>query len=585
MPKPAPRTARLRALFLAAVLALLAACAPEAPPPDDDPPVDDAARAAAGAPPAPEDTWPVHERTSPEIRAEDLAYRISTLADDRFAGRFPGEERGELAADWIAGEMERMGLQPAGDDGTWFQEVPMIRSTLDEARSSLDIVVGDEPMGLRFRDDVVYWSPNPEAAVAVDDSELVFVGYGVTAPEYDWDDYAGTDVTGKTVVILINDPGFARPDAGRFNGEAMTYYGRWTYKYEEAARRGAAGAIIVHQAEPASYGWTVVHGWAGPQLLLDAGDDEPAIPVHAWAREEVVQRLFEAAGHDFDALAEAAAEPGFEAVELGGARLSASLHSDLEPMVSRNVAGRIEGSARPDEHLLYMAHWDHMGERVNDDGSVDVYNGAIDNASGTAFILELAEAIAADDPAPERSLLFVAVTAEEQGLLGSEYYARRPLVPLEKTVAGFNFDALQPVGRTRDVMVVGKGSSELEDLLEEKAAAQGRHLVPEANPAAGSFYRSDHVSLARRGLPVMYASGGLEHVERGREYGEAMLADYYANRYHEPGDEFDPDWDLTGLAEDAELFAALSRRLANSEDWPNWYEGNEFRALRDAMMD
>ncbi|MCH8490958.1 MAG: M28 family metallopeptidase [Oceanicaulis sp.] len=534
---------------------------------------------------APDGEWPFHQDTSPEMTEADFAYRISTLADDRFMGRAPGHEIGETAADWIAEEMRRMGLEPAGEDGGWFQNVPLIESTLDEAVSDLDITMNGEPMGLRMGQDVVFWTQQPVDSVAIDPSDMVFVGYGVVAPEFGWNDYAGLDVTGKTVVILVNDPGYARPDSGLFNGSAMTYYGRWTYKYEEAARQGAAGAIIVHQTEPASYGWaTVRNSWSGPQFILASAADEPFVDVEGWIQLEIAEQLFEAAGLNFAELAEAAAEPGFTPVLLDGAQMTASLQNDLRTLSSRNVAGRVRGSERPDEHVLFMAHWDHLGERLNFASDDNIYNGAVDNASGTAFILELAEAFAAEE-APARSLIFVAVTAEEQGLLGSDYYAQNPLVPLNQTVGGFNFDAILPVGETENVVVIGYGASQMEDMLREEAEARGRYLSPDPTPEAGFFYRSDHVSMARRGVPMLYAKGGNVHVEFGEAHGAAIANAYRTRDYHQPSDEFDDSWDLAGFVQDGELFYALSRRLAESDEWPNWYEGNEFRGLRDAMME
>ncbi len=545
-----------------------------------------ACEAPQGAAPAQQQTgeFPGHQETSPGFAEADFRYRIEALADDRFAGRMPGDPRGEASADWIAAEMERIGLEPAGENGTFFQSVPLIESTKDESRSSFDIVINGESMGLHGRRDVTYWSQDPVEHVAVQDSGMVFVGYGVVAPEYGWDDYAGLDVTGKTVVMLVNDPGYARPEAGRFNGRAMTYYGRWTYKFEEAARQGAAGAIIVHQTAPASYGWSIVeNSWNGPQLILDGGD-ESFVPVQSWIQESVAERLFEVVGLDFQALAQAAAEPGFAPVPLNGASMSSQIHNDLRRISSRNVAGRVTGAERPEEHLIYLAHWDHLGERTADTGEVEVFNGAIDNATGVAMILELAEAFASADNRPARSVMFLAVTAEEQGLLGSEFYARNPLVPLSQTVGGFNFDALLPTGPVRDVRVVGLGNSQMDDILREEAEARGRVLTPEPNPEAGSFYRSDHISLARRGVPMIYASGGIDHVEFGRDHGAAIAADYRA-RYHQPSDEFNPDWDFSGYVVDAELFYAAARRITDSDVWPNWHEGNEFRGLRDAMME
>ncbi|PWE16371.1 peptidase M28 [Marinicauda salina] len=530
--------------------------------------------------------WPPHEATDPAITADDFAYRVSTLADDRFGGRGPGTEIGEPAADWIAGEMERAGLEPAGEDGSWFQTVPLLQITLDEDSSSYDISIDGEPMGLQLGADAVYWSQNAEEQVTLEASDLVFVGYGVNAPEYGWNDYEGLDVEGKTVVMLINDPGFADPDSGLFNGRAMTYYGRWTYKYEEAARQGAEGAIIVHQTEPASYPWEVVHSsWTGAQSSLVPDPDADFVDVQSWIQLETARELFSAVGLDFDELAEAAVSPDFEAVEMEGAQLSATLNQSFETTESRNVAGRLPGAERPAEHVLFMAHWDHLGQRLNFAGDDQVYNGAVDNATGTAAILEIAERYATAETPPERSLIFVSVTAEEQGLLGSAYYAENPLVPLDETVGGFNFDGMLPTGPTEDVVVIGYGASELEDILAEEAEARGRYVSPDPTPEAGYFYRSDHVTLARKGVPMLYADGGSVHVEHGREHVEQIEAAYRAEAYHKPADEFDEDWDLSGYVADMELMYDVSRRLTDSEAWPNWYEGNEFRGLRDAMME
>ncbi|AZU05281.1 peptidase M28 [Glycocaulis alkaliphilus] len=571
---------------MTAAAALLTACGDPAggqPAAPADAPVDAAAPETSADQTASADGWPPVGETSAEITQDDLHFRISVLADDRFEGRAPAAEAGERAAQWIADELARVGVQPAGTQG-WFQPVPLIEATLVEERSRLDITINDGPMGLTMGQNVVYWSQNPEEHVAIADTELVFVGYGVVAPEYGWNDYEGLDVEGKTVVILVNDPGYAHPDAGRFNGESMTYYGRWTYKFEEAGRQGAAGALIVHQTAPASYGWdTVVASWTGPQFTLDMPPSD-LVPVQGWIHLNAARELFAATGHDFDSLAEAAAEPGFAPVALDGASMSAELHTSLRRLTSNNVVGVIEGSEAPDEYVLLMAHWDHLGVRLNFAADNNIYNGAVDNATGTAAIMEMAEAFARGEQ-PRRSVLFVAVTAEESGLLGSAWFGANPTVPLNSIVAGLNIDGELPVGRTEDVVVVGYGASEIEDILREEAEAQGgRYLTPDPNPEAGYFYRSDHVSLARVGVPMLYAGGGTVHVEHGREFVERAALAYRMNRYHQPADEYNPDWDLSGLEEDTRLLYAVARRIADSDEWPNWYEGNEFRGLRDAMM-
>ena len=560
-----------------AALALSACSQPAAVPDSDDTAAPETSQTS--------NAYPAHQPSDAAISEADFAYRISALADDRFEGRGPASEHGEQAAVWIAEEMDAIGLQPAGEDRGWFQPVPLIESTLDESVSSFDISIDGEPMGLQTNVDVVYWSQNPDEQVSLEASDLVFVGYGVVAPEYGWNDYEGVDVTGKTVVILINDPGFANPDSGLFNGSAMTYYGRWTYKYEEAARQGAEGAIIVHQTAPAAYPWgTVQSSWSGPQFTLASSAGQERADVQAWITEEKATELFAALDLDFAELSAAAMSADFEPVDMGRASLTASLTNSLRSLTSNNVAGMVEGSERPDEYVLFMAHWDHIGVRLNFAGDDQIYNGAVDNATGVSAMLELAEAYSKSETPPERSLIFVAVTAEESGLLGSEYYAQNPLIALDQTVGGFNFDGILPIGRTEDIVVIGYGASELEDLLRTEAEADGMYLSPDPNPEAGYFYRSDHVTLARRGVPMLYADSGSVAEDGGRDYGAQIEAAYRLQAYHKPADEFDPNWDMSGFVQSTELMYRVSRRLADSEDWPNWYEDNEFRAIRDAMM-
>jgi len=519
--------------------------------------------------------------TTADINEVDLRSRISTLADDRFEGRAPATPGGIAASQWIADEMARIGLEPGNGD-SYFQQVPLVEVTLDEDNSSFDIFFNGEPMGLSMGQDVVYWTKRAEDEVSITDTDLVFVGYGVVAPEYGWNDYAGIDVRGKTVVMLVNDPGYANQDHGLFNGRSMTYYGRWTYKFEEAARQGADGVIVIHQTEPASYGWNVVSGsWSGSQLDLARAPGEGTFAgVESWVSEGVARNLFELSGLDFASLSEAAAQPGFSAVPMTGLTASANLRNSTRTMDSRNVVGVIPGTTRPDEYVLYTGHWDHIGIRDVADGEDGIYNGAVDNATGTAAILEIGEAFVAS-PA-ERSVMILAVTAEESGLLGSAYYGDNPIIARRDTVGGINIDAMLPIGRSRDIVVVGHGASELEDILTEEATAQDRIIVPDLHPEAGYFYRSDHISLAKHGVPMLYADGGTDHRELGSEYGDALAADYRDNRYHGPADEYSADWDMSGMVEDVTLFYTVGSRLANSDDWPNWYEGNEFRALRDA---
>lgn len=452
----------------------------------------------------------------------------------------------------------------------------------NQSRSDIEIAGAGDAMTLSYPDDMIIGSrrlgPGPHA---VEGSELVFVGYGIVAPEYDWNDYAGLDVEGKTVVMLVNDPGFANPDSGLFNGRAMTYYGRWTYKYEEAARQGAAAALIVHQTEPASYPWEVVtNSWSGPQFELAARGDAPVMALEGWITVDAARELFARAGLDFSAQEAAAAEPGFEPVTLNG-RATASVRNSAREGLSYNVAARLPGTESPDETVVYMAHWDHLGRNLGMSGSAGIFNGAIDNASGTAALLELARLHAAAGE-PDRTMLFLAVTLEEYGLLGSRHYVNEPVAPAAQTVAAINMDAFNYMaGPTRDMVVIGYGSSELEDVLAATLEDSGRRVVEEPTPEAGFYYRSDHFNFARAGIPSLYAKSGVEHVELGADHVSAIERDYRDNRYHKPGDEFDPDWDFRGAAQDAEALYRVGRYLAESDAWPNWYEGNEFRALRD----
>jgi len=520
--------------------------------------------------------------TSADINEADLRYRISTLADDGFEGRAPATPGGIAASQWVADEMARIGLEP-GYDGSYFQPVSLLEVTLDTEHSDFDLFFNGEPLDLTMGDDIVYWTKLNQPSVSVASSDLVFVGYGVVAPEYGWDDYADVDVTGKTVVMLVNDPGYANPDSGLFNGNAMTYYGRWTYKYEEAARQGAAAVILIHQTAPASYGWNVITGsWSGSQLDLAR---EPGAgtfaEVESWVTEDVARHLFELSGLDFTALTASAAQSGFAAVAMTGLSSAGTLQNTTRTMDSRNVVGVVRGTERPDEYVLYTGHWDHIGRRDVPEGEDGIYNGAVDNATGTAAILEIGQAFIANPP--QRSVMIIAVTAEESGLLGSAYYGENPVVPFDQTVGGINIDAIMPTGRSHDVVVVGHGASELEDILTEEAAAQDRYIVPDPNPEAGYFYRSDHISIAKHGVPMLYADGGVDLIEGGRVAGEAAGMDYRDHRYHAPADEYAADWQMDGMVEDVTLLYNVGARLANSDAWPNWYEGNEFRALRDAQ--
>ena len=560
-------------------LALIALCA--CTPRDADTPV------AASAPPTTSTAAAGNHAFNDGIDTGDFAAHVQQLASDAFAGRGPGTEGEDRSIDYIKSQFARIGLQP-GNGGEWFQTVPMVETTADES-AVLNIDVAGTPQVLKFGSDMVVGTRTGQALVSIKDSPLVFVGYGVDAPEQQWNDYAGIDVKGKTVVMLVNDPGFHANDPKLFDGKRMTWYGRWPYKFEEAARQGAAAALIIHDTEGASYGWDVVkNSWSGPQYDLPAKDDPaPRVPVQGWISGDAATALFKAAGQDLAKLRAAAGKRGFKPVPLG-ATASLDLKSSSVEKSSRNVIGMLPGSEAPDEAVVYMAHWDHLGthegEQAADGGGDNIYNGAVDNATGVAAILELAEAFRKSKTPPKRSLLFLAVTLEESGLLGSRYYVAHPVVPLDKTVAVINLDALAPIGKARDITVVGKGSSQLEDLLKTAIDKQQRRIVGETNTAAGYYFRSDHFNFAKAGVPALYVDSGTDLVDGGQTAGDAAGKDYTEHRYHKPGDEYDAaSWKLDGILQDLEAVQAVGTSLANDGQWPNWNPGNPFKAARDKM--
>jgi len=518
---------------------------------------------------------------SATITGADLARHISILASDNFEGRAPGAEGGEKTRAYIAGEYERIGLQKV--NGSYFQTVPMVESTITPEESFLEI----NGAPLEYKVDAIYWTKRVEEEVSFADSDMVFVGYGVVAPEFEWNDYEGIDVAGKTVVMLVNDPGFATQDPDLFNGNAMTYYGRWTYKYEEAARQGAAAALIIHDTAPSAYGWSVVEGsWSGPQLDLErANDGADRVMLEGWLSNEAARGVLSSAGIDLDVLMQSAQTPDFTAALIEGVKVSATITSKIRRSEDENILGVLPGAEAPDEYVLYMAHWDHLGVDPKEAGADKIFNGAVDNATGVAAILEIAEAFANTETIPRRSILIAAVTAEESGFLGSAYMAEDPPVPLKNIVGGVNIDALLPTPPASDVIVVGYGASELEDLLKAAASQSNRTLNPHAEPEKGYFYRSDHISLAKKGVPMLYADNGINFYEGGANAGKAFGADYTKNRYHKPSDEYEESWDLEGMTETIDILYRTGAAMAYSDNWPNWYEGNEFRAIRDAQRE
>ena len=516
-------------------------------------------------------------RTAPvPLDGSRFRTHLEYIASDLFEGRQPSSLGEQRTITYVASAFKDAGLSP-GNGSDWFQQVPLVAVTATQAGPVTVTGIGDFVQ----REQALVWTKRLVDRVALRDSELVFVGYGIVAPEYNWNDYAGLDMAGKTAVILVNDPGFVGRDPASFNGRAMTYYGRWTYKYEEAARQGAAAALIIHETEAAGYPWDVVTGsWTGPQFDLIAPDRNMSRPViEGWLRQDAGRQLLAAAGQEPATLLADAARPGFTAVPLG-LSVSVAIENSLKESLSNNVIGVLPGSRYPDETIIYMAHWDHLG-RDRDLSGDQIYNGAVDNATGTAALLEIARAFGSGPP-PERTLVFLSVTAEESGLLGSQYYAANPIFPLETAVAGFNMDGMNVEGPTNDVVVIGYGSSELEDYLRREAVKQGRVVVPEPTPEKGFFYRSDHFNFSKLGVPVLYAESGIDHRAEGKAYGRRMAWEYTALRYHKVADEYDPDWDLGGALEDMELLYRIGWQLANTRSFPNWYAGTEFRAIRDA---
>ena len=527
----------------------------------------------------------------PDIDAAAALAHIKKLSSDEFGGRSPGSKGEEMTVEYLTAQLKAAGLEPGNPDGTWIQKVPLVGLTSSEM-TPLSIKKGDQTTTLAPHDDVIAFSQRVTDAIALTDSEVVFAGYGVQAPEFQWDDFKGLDVVGKTLLVLINDPPVPDPkvagglDPAMFGGKAMTYYGRWTYKYEKAAELGAAAVFIIHETVPAAYPFSVVQGFGNERFDLVTPDKNMGLAaIEGWLSVEAATRLLAAAGQDFQVLKAAAVTREFKPIPLG-VTASMSFKQTSHPIESRNVIARLTGSdaALKNEYVIYTAHWDHLG--VGDERNGDkIYNGAADNASGTAALLEIARAMKKASPPPRRTILFMAVTAEEQGLLGSQYYAQFPLYPLDKTLADINADNNLPMwGRTRDVTVVGYGASDLEDVLGQAAAEQGRTVKPDAEPEKGSYYRSDHFNFAKSGVPSLAVDDGVDYVGKPAGFGKTRREEYLANDYHSPSDEVKPDWDLSGFAEQAKLLFAVGYRVAQGAKYPAWRPGNEFKAIRDKAL-
>lgn len=521
---------------------------------------------------------------SPTAVIEALLHEhIAVLASDEFEGRAPATPGEEKTIAYLQQAFEDLGIGP-GNGESYFQPVNVTEITT-ASDAVLQVQGSDFQADFSYGEQMMVGTQQQIPFVTVQGSEMVFVGYGIVAPERNWNDYAAVDVTDKTVIILVNDPGYATQDPALFNGNAMTYYGRWTYKFEEAARQGAAAALIVHETGPAGYGWEVVSGsWSGPQIgLEDENLNGDKNEIEGWLTLDSAEALFDGAGLDFQSLKTAAEQPGFEAVNLADFKASVSVENSVRTSLSQNVIASIPGSVRPEETIIYTAHWDHLGVNPELPGDT-IYNGAVDNATGTAALLALAK-LHSEGPAPERTMVFLAVTAEESGLLGSKWYAEHPVYPLVSTVANINMDAMGANGPMKDIVVVGYDGNELQDYLQAAAEKQDRYLVPEPTPERGYYYRSDHFNFAKVGVPALYAESGNDSAEHGNDWGMARSQDYTDNRYHTPADEYESSWDLSGAALDILLYFDIGNTLAGESSFPNWYDGNEFKGIRDAARE
>ena len=551
-----------------------------------------AAAPAASQPAAPAALPPpaVPLASLPKIDGAAILQTTTVMSSDKFQGRGPGTTGEEITVGYLETQFRNLGLKPGNPDGTYIQKVPLVGITGSETRP-LTFAKGSQTVPLKWKDEVVAWSRHVATAASMANSDVVFVGYGVDAPEFNWNDFKDVDVTGKTLVVLVNDPPVPDPangsglDPKTFGGKAMTYYGRWTYKFEEGARKGAAAILIVHETGPAGYPFSVVQGNLNEKFDLVAPDKNMGrANIEGWITLDAAKKLFAMGGQDYDALKKQALTRDFKPVPLG-VKASMAVANKLRTIDSRNVIAKLEGSdpVLKDEYVVYSAHWDHLGVGAPVNGDT-IYNGALDNATGVATVLEIAKALKQAQPQPKRSFLFLMVTAEEKGLIGSEYYSLNPLYPLAKTVANINIDGVNQWGRTKDISVVGLGASELDDYLLQAAQEQGRTITADAEPEKGFYYRSDHFNFAKQGVPALDPDSGIDYVGKSADWGKAKRDEYTDKDYHAPSDEVKADWDLSGAVDDAQLLMAVGYRVANADRMPEWRAGNEFKAKRDAMM-
>jgi Zn-dependent M28 family amino/carboxypeptidase len=528
---------------------------------------------------------PMAVALAPQINDADFLQSDKILSSDAFGGRKSGTRSEVLTIRYLVDEFRRMRLTP-GNHGYWLQSVPVVTTTLLNTGAKLEVRTGTVVQSFAYGTDMMAFTQDARPLVALRNSPMVFMGYGIDAPEWQWNDYQGVNVQGKTVIVLVNDPGYATGDPQLFNGKSMTWYGRWVYKFEEAARMGAAACFVVHTSDDAAgYPWTVVRNSSGGALqsLPASVAPGPRLAVAGWLTRDAAERLFRAAGLDFDSLATQAAQRGFTPVPLA-ATASILLRSAIAHGRSYNVLALVKGSKHPDQVVIYSAHWDHLGTMIGPRGRKETLHGAIDNSSGLSALLEIADAFAHQKTPPERSVLFLLPTLEGGLVPGSQYYVAHPVFPLDRTVADINIDAWPILGRARDMTVIGAGQSQLEDDLKQVLSLQGRVLSPEPTPQYGLYFRSDHFSFAKAGVPALIVGPGLDLIDGGRAAGLAAARDYTAHRYHTPSGVFDPNWDLSGTLEDIQTLYLLGRNLADGDQWPDWYPDSEFRARRDAML-
>jgi Zn-dependent M28 family amino/carboxypeptidase len=523
------------------------------------------------------------------ITPDGLLAHIKVLASDEFEGRAPGTKGEELSVNYISDQFKRIGLKPGNPDGTYTQEVPL---TGIKSESRMSFTAGNRTIDLKYPDDFVASSARLQPGIKINNSEIVFVGYGVVAPEYGWDDYKNVDVRGKTLLMLIGDPPVpdskdpSKLDDKMFKGKAMTYYGRWMYKYEIAAQKSAAAAVIIHETGPAGYPYSVVKtSWGKENYEIDSPNkNADAVDARSWITLDTAKKLLTACGQDFDALRKSAVTKEFRPVVLN-AKANIDIKQQLRSFKSHNVIGKLEGSDAKlrDEYIIYTAHWDHLGRHPELQGD-QIFNGAIDNASGVASLIQLATAFTKLNPPPKRSVLFMATTAEEAGLLGAKFYALHPLYPLEKTLADINIDTVNPWGKTRDIEDVSNSNSTLDDLLAAATKRNGREMKPNSQPEKGGFYRADHFEFSKRGVPSLYTGGGKDFIGKPANFGQAKKDDYTAHHYHQVSDEVDPNWDLSGAVQDVQLLFEVGYQVANGDKFPEWKPSSEFKAKRDAML-